>query len=115
METHFPSASSTILGVVAALRDLVLSAFPDAVETHDSENLGYGFSARYRDTVFVISPHRNHVTFGFAYGVDLPDPARLLEGTGKRHRHVKVRSQADAQSPQLAGLVTRAVSAARAR
>ena len=32
-----------------------------------------------------------HVNVGFFYGSSLDDPAGLLEGTGKRMRHVKVR------------------------
>lgn len=32
-----------------------------------------------------------HVNVGFFHGADLPDPAGLLEGSGKRMRHVKVR------------------------
>jgi hypothetical protein len=34
---------------------------------------------------------KNHVTFGFHYGTSLDDPERLLEGTGKNLRHVKLR------------------------
>src|ERR1700744_4257280 len=33
-----------------------------------------------------------HVNFGFFQGASLDDPAGLLAGTGKRMRHVKVRS-----------------------
>jgi len=32
-----------------------------------------------------------HVNVGFFQGASLPDPAGLLQGTGKRMRHVKVR------------------------
>jgi hypothetical protein len=32
-----------------------------------------------------------HVNVGFFHGAALPDPARLLEGAGKRMRHVKLR------------------------
>jgi hypothetical protein len=32
-----------------------------------------------------------HVNVGFFQGASLPDPARLLEGTGKRMRHVKLK------------------------
>jgi hypothetical protein len=32
-----------------------------------------------------------HVNVGFFQGAALPDPARLLEGAGKRMRHVKLR------------------------
>jgi hypothetical protein len=33
----------------------------------------------------------SHVNVGFFHGAALPDPARLLEGTGKFMRHVKLR------------------------
>jgi hypothetical protein len=32
-----------------------------------------------------------HVSVGFFHGAALDDPARLLEGAGKRMRHVKIR------------------------
>ena len=115
MERLFPDADPRILKVVVALRDLVLSVFPGAVESADPENLGFGFSTRYRDTVFVIAPHRGHVTLGFAYGAELPDPAGLLEGSGKRHRHVKVRSEESVHAPQLVELLSSALTAARER
>ena len=34
---------------------------------------------------------RAHVNVGFFHGADLDDPAGLLEGAGKRMRHVKLR------------------------
>lgn len=37
-----------------------------------------------------VGVFRAHVNVGFFHGVDLPDPARLLEGDGRRMRHVKV-------------------------
>ncbi|MBI5671023.1 MAG: DUF1801 domain-containing protein [Chloroflexi bacterium] len=40
-------------------------------------------------------PYQNHVNLGFARGVSLPDPAGLLEGTGKKARHVKLRTAED--------------------
>jgi hypothetical protein len=46
-----------------------------------------------------------HVTFGFMRGTSLPDPAGLLEGTGKNLRHVKLRSAADVTKPALKKLI----------
>jgi len=48
---------------------------------------------------------KNHVTFGFLRGTALPDPAKLLEGTGKNFRHVKLRSTDDLRKPALKKLV----------
>ncbi|MBS0361997.1 MAG: DUF1801 domain-containing protein [Proteobacteria bacterium] len=38
-----------------------------------------------------VSAHAAYVNLGFYFGAELPDPAGLLEGAGKRMRHVKVR------------------------
>jgi hypothetical protein len=35
----------------------------------------------------------NGVNVGFFHGATLPDPARLLQGTGKFKRHVKLRPE----------------------
>ena len=46
-----------------------------------------------------------HVTFGFLRGTSLPDPAGLLEGTGKILRHVKLRTAEDVSAPALKKLI----------
>jgi hypothetical protein len=46
-----------------------------------------------------------HVTFGFLRGTTLPDPAKLLEGTGKNLRHVKLYSVEDVPTPALKKLI----------
>jgi hypothetical protein len=38
-----------------------------------------------------VNAFRAHANVGFYYGATLADPAGLLEGTGKRMRHVKLR------------------------
>ena len=51
-----------------------------------------------RDLMFAIIPHAAHANLQLADGVDLPNPDGRIEGTGKRIRHIKVRSAADAAS-----------------
>jgi len=38
-----------------------------------------------------VNVFTSHVNVGFFHGAALPDPARLLQGEGKRMRHVKLR------------------------
>lgn len=52
----------------------------DGCATACVHDAGFGYLAVFRD----------HVNVGFFFGALLDDPARLLEGTGKRGRHVKV-------------------------
>jgi aspartate-semialdehyde dehydrogenase len=43
----------------------------------------------------------------------LPDPAWLLEGTGKCARHVKLKTRADVEKPAVRALLHAAVAAMR--
>jgi hypothetical protein len=52
---------------------------------------------------------KKHVTFGFLRGTSLPDPEKLLEGTGKNLRHVKLRSVEDLRNPALTKLIVAAM------
>jgi hypothetical protein len=49
-----------------------------------------------------------HASIGFFHGARLLDPARLLEGKGKRMRHVKLRPGADVDEEALAELIDQA-------
>jgi hypothetical protein len=86
-----------------ALRATVKTAMPDAVEQIDFGNglLAIGRSRAMRDLLFAIIPHKAHVNLQLADGVDLPNPDGAIEGTGKRIRHIKVRSVEGAASPPL--------------
>jgi hypothetical protein len=62
-----------------------------------------------------VNAFRDHVNVGFFFGALLDDPAGLLEGTGKRGRHVKLRPGRDVDSAALARLVDAAYADMRAR
>jgi hypothetical protein len=49
-----------------------------------------------------------HVNVGFFQGAALPDPARLLQGTGKFMRHVKLRPGEQTDRTSLSGLIAAA-------
>ena len=60
-----------------------------------------------------IMPMRGYVNLGFYHGALLPDPKRLLEGTGKGLRHVKIRSLAEADRSPVRALVAAALARRR--
>ena len=67
-----------------------------------------------RDLLFAIIPHRSWVNLQLADGVDLPDPDGHIEGTGKRIRHLKIRSVEDAGAPWVRATVAAQVAQRRA-
>ena len=56
-----------------------------------------------------------HVNVGFFHGNALPDPGRLLQGTGKFMRHVKLRPGTPANAAALSRLIEMAYSDIKAR
>jgi hypothetical protein len=52
-----------------------------------------------------VNSFKNHVNVGFFYGAMLEDPARLLEGSGKRMRHVKLKPGSEPNTAALRGLI----------
>jgi len=52
-----------------------------------------------------VGIYRNHVNVGFFHGADLPDGARLLQGTGRRMRHVKLDPRGAIDEAALAALI----------
>jgi hypothetical protein len=46
-----------------------------------------------------------HVNVGFFQGAGLRDPAGLLQGAGKRMRHVKLRARVDVDAAAIRGLI----------
>ena len=101
------SFTPAVRGLALATRTLVLEIMPDALEQADpADNLiGYGYGQRMAEAVCVIMPLEAGLNLGIYDGASLPDPAGLLAGTGKRHRHVKIESPADLESPELRALL----------
>jgi hypothetical protein len=57
----------------------------------------------------------SHVNVGFFHGAAVPDPARLLQGTGKFMRHVKLRPRIATNAAALLRLIDMAYSDIKAR
>jgi hypothetical protein len=62
-----------------------------------------------------VNAFRDHVNVGFFFGALLKDPARLLEGTGKRMRHVKLRPGEQVDVAALGQLIDLAYADVRKR
>lgn len=105
-------SSPAVADAARALRVVVLEGFPGAVETFDAADglLAIGTGRSMRDFSFAIIPHTAHVNLQLADGVDLPDPDGKIEGTGKRVRHIKVRSVQDARSPWVRAAIAAQLS-----
>jgi hypothetical protein len=108
LEDFLPDAPPAVQAIFHQLRELIAAVHPTATEVIRAGDraASYGWGPKKMSEAYVyLMPHAAYVNLGFYHGVALPDPAGLLAGTGKKMRHVKVRSQEAAARPELRALV----------
>lgn len=79
--------------IVSNLRELVMEVAPEAQEAFKWSQPVY----EYHGPFSYIKVFNNHINFGFWRGVDLKDPGGILQGSGKKMRHVSIKSLEDIQ------------------
>jgi hypothetical protein len=100
-----------VQAIFGAALELVRGVMPGSTEQLDLPDrlvaFGYGppGGARLSDFAVALIPHSAHVNVQLADGALLDDPAGLIEGTGKRIRHVKCRSVDDVKRPALSAVL----------
>ena len=92
-------------GVAKAVRALVKTAVKGVEEYVNPWKIP-SFDSNGPLCCFMVG--KEHVTFAFLRGAALPDPEKLLEGTGKGVRHVKLRSVADVKRTGVTKLIAEA-------
>jgi hypothetical protein len=73
--------------------------------------IGYGFGMGYLGMICTIILSKKGVKLGFYKGSELPDPAHLLQGSGKVHKYVELKSKTEIESPALRNLLMNAHTA----
>jgi len=107
LEDFLDEFKPEVRNLALQLRDLVHEIDPEVIEQIDkpAHLLAYGYAKTYTHLMCVIILYTDYVNLGFPRGIDLPDPEGLLEGTGKRARHVKITDTETIDLPEVAALI----------
>lgn len=121
-ETHgtfddiLATATPELRAVCKTLRSLIASSHNRFVEVvwpkQKIASFGVG-PKKMTEHYAYIAVQGSHVNLGFYHGASLPDPAGLLEGTGKELRHLKLRHVSEVKSPSVVALLREAISERR--
>src|SRR5947209_10723284 len=99
-----------------AARAKMRARLPGAVElVYDNYNalaIGFGPTERTSDAIFSIAVWPRWVSLFFLQGAGLPDPNRLLKGSGKVARHLVLEDAADLDRPAVQELIACALDRA---
>ena len=104
-------AAPQIQDLARRAKALVEEIMPGVVEvTWPNQGIiSFGVGPRKMSEHFCyIAVLKNRINLGFYYGADLPDPAGLLEGTGKLMRHIKIARLEQLENPALRQLLVAA-------
>ena len=95
------------------LREFLLTELKQIIEYPDgpANIIGYGYGPGYKQLLCTIIPSKKGIKLGFYKGSELPDPKKLLTGSGKVHRHVAIKSENDVKDPAIKKLVDEALKA----
>ena len=106
------SASSELRPVCGSLRQTIHRLHSDALEVvwKKQRIASFGVGPKKMSEHYAyIALQRTHVNLGFYHGATLSDPKGLLEGAGKRLRHIKIKNAKVAKSTAIEALIRAAI------
>jgi len=102
---------------IRACRRTLRKRFPTAHElVYDNYNflaIGFCSSERASDCIVSLAAQAKGVALSFYYGATLPDPHKLLQGSGNQNRFIRLESAAALLKPQVQQLLRAAVAQAK--
>ena len=105
-----PKLQALIRAARKALRKRFLTANELAYDNYNFFVLGYGPTERPSDCVVSLAAGANGVGLCFIHGASLPDPHKLLLGSGNQTRFIRVESADVLIRPEVETLIAAAIS-----
>ena len=103
--------------LIRAVRKILRKRLPTAKElVWDNYNffvIGYSATERPSDSIVQIAAAANGVGLAFYHGADLPDPHKILQGSGTQNRFVRVESSETLNRPEVKALIDAAEAQAK--
>ena len=102
---------------IRSIRAALRKRFPTAVElVYDNYNffvIGYCSTGRASDCLVSLAAQAKGVSLCFYYGAKLPDPQKILIGSGNQVRSIRFASAADLLQPEVEALLVAACGIAK--
>lgn len=100
------SSSIQRFDTVQAIRELFKNVTPLLEEGFKYGGIVYSFSGGLIGGVFA---YKEHLSIEFSYGADFLDPHGVLEGGGKKRRHIKIRDLKDVEGKSVSFYISEAM------
>jgi hypothetical protein len=105
IEEFLSNYPGEIRKIIGELRKMAKSAMSRAHEFLYYDAINYSLNDSPLGRICYISPMAKYVTLGFLFGARLDDKHHMLQGGGKRARHITIRTMDEAKNPAVRDLV----------
>ncbi|MBI3267891.1 MAG: hypothetical protein HYZ53_02635 [Planctomycetes bacterium] len=109
---YTPEISALAAAVIQKLRARLPGARVLVYDNYNALAVAFGATERVADLVLSIALYPRWVNLFFSEGASLPDPSKVLQGSGKRIRSVVLESAADLEKPAIRALIEHALARA---
>ena len=107
-----PEMAKLTRAVLAKMRPRLPGAVEMVYDKSNSLVIGFCPNERATDVINSIAVYRSWINLYFFEGDALPDPERLLQGSGSMVRHIRLTSAADLDRPAVKALMVEALKRA---
>lgn len=108
-----PTTAKLIKQYRAEMRGLLPTAVELVYDNYNFFVIGYSATERASNCVLSIAAAANGVILSFYYGASLPDPERLLLGSGTQNRFIRLPSMETLRAPSVLRLIRVAAEQAK--
>jgi hypothetical protein len=113
IEEFSPEMGKLIRAARAKMRRLIPQALELVYDNYNFFVIGYGPNEKAGDAIFSLAAQAKGLSLCFLQGAGLPDPSKLLRGSGNLVRNIRVESAATLDDPRVRQLIDVALARAK--
>jgi hypothetical protein len=108
-----PRVAASARAALARLREKLPGAIEIVYDNYNALAIGFGPSERASEAIFSIAVFPRWVSLFFLQGAKLPDPEKVLKGSGTRARHIVLTDPKILEQPPVKNLMALALKTAK--
>ena len=111
IDAYPPGVAATSRAALDRLRTLLPGAFELVYDNYNGLAIAFAPGERTSEAIVSLTLYPRWASVFFVRGASLPDPAKLLRGSGKAMRHIVLTDASDLDAPAVRALLAAAIAA----
>lgn len=112
IDKYSPEMAALARAALGKMRNLAPGATELIYDNYNALVIGFGPNERASEAIFSVAVYPRWVNLFFLHGPELPDPKKILRGSGKMVRSIRITSAADLDKPEVRELIKAAMKRA---